>query len=253
MTPAPSPAPRTGGEFLDALAAIGPRPALTWYGAEGRTELSGRVLGNWTIKAANHLADEIAPAAGDALLLDLPPHWKRLVLALAGWTLGLEVRAVDRGPAAAGTGATAAAGDAGPSPQAAAVDGMLVVATDRPGTALADAADELLVLDAVSLALRASMPLPALAHDWAQEVRGAGDVLAVAPVPWSGPVAVSPGTPTDAAEVLVASDGADVDGGDIDGADAAAMLGAWLRGARVLGPAIAIDDAARAAEGIGPA
>lgn len=236
MTDSRSPAPRTGRELLDALAELGPRPALTWFGADGRTELSGRVLGNWVIKAANHLADEIALSRGDALVLDLPPHWKRLVLALAGWTTGAEVRVLDRDPATASTA---------PVPPAD-VDGMLIVATDRPGTELADAAEELLVLDAVSLALRASMPLPPLAHDWAQEVRGAGDVLALAPGPWSGPV-VAPATAADeGAEVLIGSDGAD------GSSDVSAMLGAWLRGARVLGPVAAIDDATRAAEGIGP-
>lgn len=236
--------PRLPVDLLAALEATGPLPALVWHGEDGRTELSGRVLANWVIKAANHLSDEVALTADDALVLDLPAHWKRLVLALAGWSLGAEVRIAAR--RACGPGSDAAAG----------ATGQTVVATDDGDGEPAVEADEVLVLEAVALSLRAPGELPALAHDWAQEVRGAGDVLGVAVGPWSGPVpgaasagATSAGTaPAAAADaaLLVEGDGAD------GGTEAALMLGAWLRGARVVGPAGSVDEAARRAEGVGP-
>lgn len=237
--PLPPSAPRLPMDLLAALEVTGPLPALVWHGEDGRTELSGRVLANWVIKATNHLSDEVALTADDTLILDLPAHWKRLVLALAGWSLGADVRIA----------AQRASGPGSEDPGSA--SGQTVVATDDADGEPAAAAEELLVLEAVALSLRAPGELPALAHDWAQEVRGAGDALGVAVGPWSGPVpgAASAGTASalagDAA-LLVEGDGAD------GSAEAALMLGAWLRGARVVGPAGSVDEAARRAEGVGP-
>ena len=69
--------------LLEPLEALGPLPALAWHGEAARIELSGHVLANWVIKAIGHLHDEVALGQGDVVVLDLPPHWKRLVLALA--------------------------------------------------------------------------------------------------------------------------------------------------------------------------
>lgn len=205
----------TAQRLLTALEALGPRPALTWIGPEGRTELSGRVLANWIIKAANHLADEIALDSDGALHLDLPPHWKRLVLALAGWLLGADVRSAPVAPSDA-------------------PHGILVIATDRPFTEVAEQADELLALDAASLAMRASMALPPLVHDWVQEIRGAGDELTAPIGRWTGPLPVAVAETTaisTSAAITVTTDG--IGSGQTEASDAAAILGAWLAGGSV--------------------
>lgn len=206
--------------LLAALEDLGPRPALIWYGPDGRTELSGHVLANWVIKAIGHLADEIDPAPGEDLVLDLPAHWKRLVLALAGWSLGLRVSILDEG----------AAGAPG-APR--------ILATDHPGSARAGQADEVLALAALSLSLRFPEPLAALQRDWVQEVRASPDVLQVPTAAWSGPAPVpaAPGT-----AVLLTADGT--------GSDAPAALGAWLAGSRAVGPSAALDAATARSEGV---
>ena len=146
----------TGLQLLGALERGGPHPALAWYGEAARIELSGHVLANWVIKSIGHLHDEIALEPGETVVLDLAPHWKRLVLALAAWSLGAEVTVLERPLAAA----------AAESPR--------VLVTDRPDSPLAGSADEVLALQSVSLALRYDGALPALAHDWVSEVRGSG-------------------------------------------------------------------------------
>ena len=81
------------GQLLTALlgpGATGPR--LTWYGVDGeRTELSGRVLGNWVTKAANLLVEEADAGPGTVVVLDLPVHWRTLVWALGSWVAGAQV------------------------------------------------------------------------------------------------------------------------------------------------------------------
>lgn len=78
--------------LLAALRASDPgRPRLTWYGPDGeRVELSARVLDTWVAKTANLLADELDVAPGDRVRLDLPPHWRTVVLALAFSAAGAE-------------------------------------------------------------------------------------------------------------------------------------------------------------------
>ena len=67
-------------------------PRLTWYGPDAeRVELSGRVLDNWVAKTSNLLQDELDAEPGMRLRLDLPAHWKSIILALAAWQLGMEV------------------------------------------------------------------------------------------------------------------------------------------------------------------
>ena len=64
-------------------------PRLTWYGPAGeRVELSGRVLDNWAAKTSNLLVEELDAESGTRIRLDLPPHWKSAVIALAGWQAG---------------------------------------------------------------------------------------------------------------------------------------------------------------------
>lgn len=220
----------TGAQLLRALEQTGPNPVLAWYGEESRIELSGHVLANWVIKAIGHLHDEIALAPGDRMVLDLPPHWKRLVLALAAWSLGAEVSWHDRG------GAPREAAVPVPSPQ--------VVATDRPDSTLAESAEEVLALQSVSLAPRYDGELPALVHDWLSEVRGSSDRLGVALPRWSGPEPLeapttAPGAPLP--RVLV----------DEDGLPAAAqLLGALLAGGGIVGPASAVGEKQARAEGV---
>jgi uncharacterized protein (TIGR03089 family) len=133
------------------------------------------VLANWIIKATNHLAHEIDLQPGYLVVLDLPPHWKRFVLALAAWSLGAEVRIGPSGPDdTAGVDDTADAG----------VRVLATDETDAPGT---EDADELLLLEARSLSMRFPGSLPPLAHDWVQEVRTASDRLEAPLGIWTGP------------------------------------------------------------------
>lgn len=212
----------TGTALLAALESMGPRPALAWYGEASRVELSGHVLANWITKSIGHLEAEIALEPGEEVLLDLPPHWKRLVIALAAWSLGARVEAISRD----------AEGDSGAS-------APRVLATDRADSPAAETADEVLVLDAASLAPRFSGELPPLAHDWAQEMRGHPDQLGALLPPWSGP---SPrpaaGSPR---PLLVEQDGLEV---------VEQTLTALLTGAAVVGPAASLGARALQDEGL---
>ena len=75
------------GTFVENLLA--PRrasasPWLTWYSASGeRIELSGRVFDNWVAKSANLLGEVFDLEEDSLVVLDLPAHWKSLVVALA--------------------------------------------------------------------------------------------------------------------------------------------------------------------------
>lgn len=162
-------------DLLAALERTGPRPALAWYGEASRIELSGHVLANWVVKSIGHLHDEIDLAPGARVVLDMPPHWKRLVLALAVWSLGGQVTAADPARATAFL----------PHVPTTLPD---VLISDRPGAGPIQDADEVLAVDAVSLAPRFAGELPALAHDWVQEVRASSDRLGVALPDWSGPL-----------------------------------------------------------------
>lgn len=239
-TPADTPS-ATGANLLRSLERTGPRPALAWYGEASRIELSGHVLANWVIKSIGHLHDEIALEPGDHLVLDLPPHWKRLALALAAWSLGAEVTVLERGPeadaaeGAAGVESAGASGAAGPHTP----DAPRVLVTDRPDTPLAESADEVLALEAVSLAPRYSGELPPLVHDWLSEVRGSSDLLGVALPAWSGPAPeqASAGVP----RLQVAGDGL---------ATAPQTLAALLAGGGIVGPASAVTARQAEDEGV---
>lgn len=257
MTAHPAPTSEASGPvgaaLLAALERIGPRPALVWHGEAARIELSGHVLASWIIKSVGHLVDELDVSSGELLVLDLAPHWKRLVLALAGFSLGMDVRLAKS--ARPGTPA----------------DPVRVLATDRTDAGAAtvspllDEADEVLVLEAASMSLRWMEELPPLAHDWVQEVRAAPDALAVPLGPWSGPApALSSsegpivlagdglGSEGDAAPDGASSDAASSDAAASDAASFGALaqaLGAWLDGCAVLMPAQSIDEGTRRAEG----
>ncbi len=84
---------RSVDALVRALADSDPgRPRLTWYGdGEERVELSGRVLANWVAKSGNLLVEEVACDPGTRVRLDLPLHWRTVVLALSVWSVGGEV------------------------------------------------------------------------------------------------------------------------------------------------------------------
>ncbi|WP_226345169.1 TIGR03089 family protein [Agilicoccus flavus] len=77
-------------------------PRLVHRGDDARIELSGRVLLNWTAKAANLLLEEADVRPGDVVALDLPPgHWRSAYWALAAWSLGACVDVTPGGGAGA--------------------------------------------------------------------------------------------------------------------------------------------------------
>lgn len=223
----PAPPART---LLDSLESLGPHPALVWYGEGSRVELSGHVLANWVIKTVNFMDHELMLRPGEEMVLDLPPHWKRLVLALAAWSLGATVMEPADLPG-------------GQDPR--------VLATDNPDSELAGRADEVLALQPASLALRFEAPLPPLAHDWVQEVRAHADELMVEPRSWSGPAAAdwsNHGDPPPLAgqrrvrrPLLLQHDGLE---------DPQPLLGALAAGRTVVGPANAVDAPRAEDEGL---
>lgn len=74
---------------MHLLASEPGRPRLTWYGAGAeRIELSGRVLDNWVTKVANLLVEEYDAGPDTRILVDLGPHWRTVVWALAAWRTG---------------------------------------------------------------------------------------------------------------------------------------------------------------------
>ena len=232
MSAGARPDAETAAQLLVALERTGPRPVLAWYGEAGRIELSGHVLANWLIKSLGHLHDEIALEPGETVVLDLPAHWKRLVLALAAWALGAEVTVLVRDSADPQEEPTVPATAEEPR----------VVVTDRPGSELADTADEVLAVQAVSLAPRYDGELPPLVHDWLTEVRGSADQLGIALPAWAGP---APAEPTGAAaqppRLLVDADGLPV---------LPQVLGALLAGGGIVGPADLVTERRAQEEGV---
>lgn len=242
MSPTPVPVPRTGNALLAALEELGPRPVLAWYGEASRIELSGHVLANWVIKAIGHLHDEVALEEGDAVVLDLPPHWKRLVLALAAWSLGAEVTVLPR-PAEGAAEADVASTLAAREEALAQIEDPRVVVTDLPGSDLADSADEVLAVQPVSLAPRFDGDLPPLVRDWVVEVRGSSDRLGVALTDWSGPASAD-GAEAEASattRLLVPGDGLEVP---------ERLLGLLLAGGGLVGPAASVSAHQADEEGV---
>jgi uncharacterized protein (TIGR03089 family) len=77
------------------------QPLVTFYDdvTGERVELSRVTYANWVAKAASLLVDEHGLEKGDALRIDLPPHWLGPVFLGAAWTAGLVVSDTDE-PAA---------------------------------------------------------------------------------------------------------------------------------------------------------
>jgi uncharacterized protein (TIGR03089 family) len=75
------------------LAADPGQPLVTFYDdATGeRTELSVKTYTNWVSKTANLYADELLLDPGDAIRIDLPPHWLGPVFLGAAWACGLTI------------------------------------------------------------------------------------------------------------------------------------------------------------------
>ena len=91
--------------LVRALVASDPgRPRVTWYGTDGeRVELSARVLENWVAKTANLLVEECDAGPGSVVALDLPPHWRTVVWALATWSVGADLSGPGRTVGGAGS------------------------------------------------------------------------------------------------------------------------------------------------------
>ncbi|MGV8973115.1 MAG: TIGR03089 family protein [Rhodoglobus sp.] len=150
--------PSSVAEILTLVSRDPGRPRLTWYGGGGeRIELSGAVLANWVSKTTNLLVEEFDAGPGVRVGLDLPPHWRGVVWALAAWR----------------SGACVALGDAAGSAD--------VVVTDRP-EAYPDAA-ELVAVALPGLARRFDGTLPARALDAAGAVMTYGDQIGWTPAP----------------------------------------------------------------------
>jgi uncharacterized protein (TIGR03089 family) len=152
-------APTTPAQLLQQLATTDPtRPRLTWYDdAEGptrgeRIELSGRVLGTWSAKAASLLADDLDVERGGEVALQLPAHWRAVYWALAAWRVGASVSLdADRGAD--------------------------VLVTDRPGTAPAATRLVAVSLPALARTWTGPEPLPSGCVDEAADVASHPDVF----------------------------------------------------------------------------
>ena len=66
-------------------------PFITWYGPDGRVELSAATFSNAVAKLAGLLESEIELQAGDHVRLDLPLHWQLSVWLAACDALGADV------------------------------------------------------------------------------------------------------------------------------------------------------------------
>lgn len=138
--------------LLTQLNRSGGLPRITWYGDDfERVELSGAVLDNWVSKTTNLLVEEFDAAPGVRVLLDLPPHWRSLVWALAVWRTGATL--TPTGPAD-------------------------VVVTTRPDE---HAADAVVAVTLGALARRFDGPLPRGAIDAASAVMTYADVVGYVP------------------------------------------------------------------------
>lgn len=141
-------------ELLESFRSASGAPRLIWYGpGSERVELSGRVLENWIAKTSNMLVEELDATVGTAVALDLPPHWKSLVWALASWQVGAVTLLDGDAPADVRLTMEGAAADQ------AGVEGELLVLV-APG----------------ALDLRWPGTLPSGAVDYAATVRAFGDV-----------------------------------------------------------------------------
>lgn len=148
-------------DLYNALVARGTQPALTWYGDDGRMELSGKVAANHMAKIAGYLADEVWLDEGASLVLDLPAYWKTCLWGLGGMLAGLSVTV------GGGAGADGAIVTSNPA------------SAQAPGVTAGTAGDAAVIaLDLGPLALSwTGAPLPAGTFDGSAEVMGSPDQL----------------------------------------------------------------------------
>lgn len=147
-------------------------PRLTHYDADGRIELSGKVLLNWAAKAANLLTTEYDAEPGTIVGLELPVgHWRAAYWALAAWWCGASLRLVGEGE---------------PGPP------LDVLITARPERG-AESADVIAVTPA-PLARRSPTPLPAGVVDEAAVLASYGDSFTAMQEPEPDDVALTGGS-----------------------------------------------------------
>lgn len=190
-------------ELLESFRSASGAPRLIWYGpGHERVELSGRVLENWVAKTSNMLIEELDASAGSTVAVDMPPHWKTFVWALASWQVGA-VTALDDN---------------------AAVDVRLTMEA-APETSPAGTADELLVLVAPgALAMRWAGTLPSGAVDYAATVRAFGDVYLEGPADSQAELMRAGDTSYTFSDVMNSADMAQADKGQADESNP----GIWL-------------------------
>ncbi len=153
--------PTTVADILRLVTREPGRPRITWYGDGGeRVELSGAVLENWVNKTVNLLVEEFDAGPGTRVLIDLPPHWRTLVWALATWRVGACVILGD-GPS------TTHLPD--------------VVVTDRPSRVVAHGTGTVVAVSLPALSRRFDGELPTGSIDAASAVMTYGDTLGWAP------------------------------------------------------------------------
>ncbi|MCI9889632.1 hypothetical protein JT358_14370 [Micrococcales bacterium 31B] len=213
--------------FLDALLALdrrrSPSPLLTWYDAEGRIELSGRVYANWVIKTLNLLVEECEVEPGCVLLLPRHAHWKTLVIAHAAL--------------AAGATLAFAPGD-GAAPEAA----DIAVCYDGETETAEGTGAELIIVARTPLALHA-LDVPTGAVDWTADVRSHSDAVLYVPAA-SGSAQALPGLTYAAAGEWLRSDTAASRRSAVSGLakrDFAAPLASVLRAAARGGSVVMCD------------
>lgn len=227
-------------EHFFATLARHPGPAVVWYGpGQERVELSGRVLENWVAKTANMLVEECEAAPGTRICLELPVHWRSVVLALASLRTGLAQEPVQQqAPGPAGIPETAPGGLwAGFSP-----------------SPLAARAEQALLLDPGPLATAYSgPPLPegsATVLDYCAEVRAFDDVYAPLQ-PLDPATALARGAATEEATAEAQEpDRGGTAPGQPTGPEDVTTLADWLeaaaRQAQALGPGSAVAEEAAA-------
>lgn len=147
--------------LADLLRKEPGRPLVTFYDhATGeRVELSVTTYANWVAKVSSLLVEEHDLARGDALRVDLPPHWLAPVFLGAAWNAGLVVTDADDADAVV----------CGP--------GGLGRWADRAGDV------PVLACSLLPLGVRFADPLPAGVHDVGVEVWSQPDSF----IPWDPP------------------------------------------------------------------
>lgn len=145
------------GTFVEAFLATrrsSASPWLTWHSQSGeRIELSGRVFDNWVAKSANLLGDLYDLDEDSVVVIDLAPHWKSLVLALAALHHGaklIDAKHDDAGDAA-----------------------LFITATPNDNNIPANS--EILAVNPAALALSFGSDLGPIAEDFNATVRSYGD------------------------------------------------------------------------------